>query len=142
MKPLLKEMSGRGKKKQTVPCGVGTWGEFNSIRKRRAPPPQATLTQGPNEKGKPLMHDASVRQTKILPMTTDEDRRARRGRSVVHLRTSLMQLFVLFFQFFEKVVQINELKRFGGTRNGCLFARLGDAIAQHSSPRPTPMAEE
>jgi hypothetical protein len=53
-----------------------------------------------------------------------------------------MQLFVLFFQFFEKVVQINELKRFGGTPNGCLFALLGDAIAQHSSPRPTPMAEE
>jgi hypothetical protein len=32
----------------------------------------------------------------------------------VHLRTSLVQLFVLILQNFEKVVQMIELKRFGG----------------------------
>jgi hypothetical protein len=62
--------------------------------------------------------------------------------NVVHLRTSLVQLFVLLLQNFEKLVQMIELKRFGGTLNGCLFAPLGDAIAQHSSPRPTSIAEE
>jgi hypothetical protein len=38
---------------------------------------------------------------------------------VVHLRTSLVQLFV-----FEEVVQIIELKRFGGAPKGYPFAAL------------------
>jgi hypothetical protein len=37
--------------------------------------------------------------------------------NVVHLRTSLVQLFVLL-QNFEKVVQMIELNRFGGAPNG------------------------
>jgi hypothetical protein len=43
--------------------------------------------------------------------------------NVVHLRTSLVQLFVLL-QNFEKVVQMIELKRFGGAPNGYPFAPL------------------
>jgi hypothetical protein len=42
----------------------------------------------------------------------------------VHLRTSLVQLFVLLLQNFEKVVQMIELKRFGGAPNGYPFAPL------------------
>jgi hypothetical protein len=38
--------------------------------------------------------------------------------NVVHLRTSLVQLFVLLLRNFEKVVQMIELKRFGGAPNG------------------------
>jgi hypothetical protein len=38
--------------------------------------------------------------------------------NVVHLRTSLVQLFVLLLQNLEKVVQMIELKRFGGAPNG------------------------
>jgi hypothetical protein len=38
--------------------------------------------------------------------------------NVVHLRTSLLQLFLLLFQNFEKVVQMIKLKRFGGAPNG------------------------
>jgi hypothetical protein len=45
--------------------------------------------------------------------------------NVVHLRTSLVQLFVLLLQNFEKLVQMIELKRFGGAPNGHLFATLG-----------------
>jgi hypothetical protein len=41
--------------------------------------------------------------------------------NVVHLRTSLVQLFVLLLQNFEKVVQMIELKRFGGAPNGYLL---------------------
>jgi hypothetical protein len=37
---------------------------------------------------------------------------------VVHLRTSLVQLFVLLQLNFEEVVQIIELRRFGGAPNG------------------------
>jgi hypothetical protein len=44
--------------------------------------------------------------------------------NVVHLRTSLGQLFVLLLQNFEKVVQMIELKRFGGAPNGYPFAPL------------------
>jgi hypothetical protein len=44
--------------------------------------------------------------------------------NVVHLRTSLVQLFVLLLQNFEKVVQMIELKRFGGAPNGYPFAPL------------------
>jgi hypothetical protein len=44
--------------------------------------------------------------------------------NVVHLRTSLVQLFVLLLQNFEKVVQKIELKRFGGAPNGYPFAPL------------------
>jgi hypothetical protein len=44
--------------------------------------------------------------------------------NVVHLRTSLVQLFVLLLQNFEKVVQMIELKRFGGSPNGYPFAPL------------------
>jgi hypothetical protein len=43
--------------------------------------------------------------------------------NVVHLRTFLVQLFVLL-QNFEKVVQMIELKRFGGAPNGYPFAPL------------------
>jgi hypothetical protein len=45
--------------------------------------------------------------------------------NVVHLRTSLVQLFVLL-QNFEKVVQMIELKMFGGAPNGYPFAPLRD----------------
>jgi hypothetical protein len=44
--------------------------------------------------------------------------------NVVHLRTSLVQLFVLLLQNFEKVVQMIELKMFGGAPNGYPFAPL------------------
>jgi hypothetical protein len=44
--------------------------------------------------------------------------------NVVHHRTSLVQLFVLLLQNFEKVVQMIELKRFGGAPNGYPFAPL------------------
>jgi hypothetical protein len=44
--------------------------------------------------------------------------------NVVHLRTSLVQLFVLLLQNFEKVVQMIELKRFGGAPDGYPFAPL------------------
>jgi hypothetical protein len=44
--------------------------------------------------------------------------------NVVHLRTSLVQLFVLLLQNFEKVVQMIELKRFGGAHNGYPFTPL------------------
>jgi hypothetical protein len=45
--------------------------------------------------------------------------------NVVHLRTSLVQLFVLLLQNFEKLVQMIELKRFGGAPNGYPLAPLG-----------------
>jgi transcriptional antiterminator len=38
--------------------------------------------------------------------------------NVVHLRNSLVQLFVLLLQNFEKVVQMIELKSFEGAPNG------------------------
>jgi hypothetical protein len=44
---------------------------------------------------------------------------------VVHLRTSLVQLFALLQLNFEEVVQIIELMRFGGAPNGYPFAALG-----------------
>jgi hypothetical protein len=43
--------------------------------------------------------------------------------NVVHLRTSIVHLFVLL-QNFEKVVQMIELNRFGGAPNGYPFAPL------------------
>jgi hypothetical protein len=43
---------------------------------------------------------------------------------VVHLRTSLVQLFALLQLNFEEVVQIIELRRFGGAPNGYPFAVL------------------
>jgi hypothetical protein len=43
---------------------------------------------------------------------------------VVHLRTSLVQLFVLLQLNFEEVVQIIELRRFGGAPEGYPFAAL------------------
>jgi hypothetical protein len=43
---------------------------------------------------------------------------------VVHLRTSSVQLFVLLQLNFEEVVQIIELRRFGGAPNGYPFAAL------------------
>jgi hypothetical protein len=43
---------------------------------------------------------------------------------VVHLRTFLVQLFVLVQLNFEEVVQIIELRRFGGASNGYPFAAL------------------
>jgi hypothetical protein len=46
--------------------------------------------------------------------------------NVVHLRTSLVQLFVLLLQNFEKVVQMIKLKRFGGAPNGYPLAPLSD----------------
>jgi hypothetical protein len=44
---------------------------------------------------------------------------------VVHLRTSLVQLFALLQLNFEEVVQIIELRRFGSAPNGYPFAALG-----------------
>jgi hypothetical protein len=43
---------------------------------------------------------------------------------VVHIRTSLVQLFALFQLNFKEVVQIIELRRFGGAHNGYPFAVL------------------
>jgi hypothetical protein len=43
---------------------------------------------------------------------------------VLHLRTSLVQLFALLQLNFEEVVQIIELRRFGGAHNGYPFAAL------------------
>jgi hypothetical protein len=43
---------------------------------------------------------------------------------VVHLRTSLVQVFALLQLNFEEVVQIIELMRFGGVPNGYPFAAL------------------
>jgi hypothetical protein len=48
--------------------------------------------------------------------------------NVVHLRTSLVQLFVLLLQNFEKLVQMIELKRFGGAPNGYPFTPLNALI--------------
>jgi hypothetical protein len=44
--------------------------------------------------------------------------------NVVHLRTSLVQLFVLLQLNFEEVVQIIELRRFRGAPNDYPFAAL------------------
>jgi hypothetical protein len=52
--------------------------------------------------------------------------------NVVHLRTSLVQLFVLLLQNFEKVVQMIKLKRFGGAPNGYPFAPLVNFAPQLS----------
>jgi hypothetical protein len=43
---------------------------------------------------------------------------------VVHLRTSLVQLFALLRLNFEEIVQIIELRRFGGSPNGYPSAAL------------------
>jgi hypothetical protein len=62
---------------------------------------------------------------------------------VVHLRTSLVQLFVLFQLDFEEVVQIIELRRFGGTPNGYPFAALVSVYSIHLTMkwcRPPPPA--
>jgi hypothetical protein len=48
--------------------------------------------------------------------------------NVVHLRTYLVQLFVLLLQNFEKVVQMIKLKRFGGAPNGYPFAPLSTLV--------------
>jgi hypothetical protein len=53
--------------------------------------------------------------------------------NVVHLRTSLVQLFVLLLQNFEKVLQMIELKRFGGVPNGYPFAALA-CFLQNGQP--------
>jgi hypothetical protein len=51
--------------------------------------------------------------------------------NAVHLRTSLVQLFVLLLQNFEKRVQIIELKRFGGAPNGYPFAPLTPTVGRN-----------
>jgi hypothetical protein len=48
----------------------------------------------------------------------------------VHLRTSLFQLSVLLQLNFEEVVQIIELRRFGGAPNGYPFAALYVLVLQ------------
>jgi hypothetical protein len=48
---------------------------------------------------------------------------------VVHLRTSLVKLFVLLQLNFEEVIQIIELRRFGGAPKGYPFAALRSAAA-------------
>jgi hypothetical protein len=53
---------------------------------------------------------------------------------VVHLRTSLVQLFALLQLNFEEVVQIIELRRFGGAPNGYPFAALKEMKGGTSSP--------
>jgi hypothetical protein len=50
--------------------------------------------------------------------------RLQRGNHKVHLRTSLVQLFVLLLQNWAEVVQIIELKRFGGAPHYIQFAPL------------------
>jgi hypothetical protein len=50
--------------------------------------------------------------------------------NVVHFQTSLVQLFILLLQNFEKVVQMIKLKMFEGAPNGYTFAPL------HARPRP------
>jgi hypothetical protein len=58
--------------------------------------------------------------------------------NVVHLRTSLVQLFVLLLQNFEKLVQMIELKRFGGAHNGYPFAPLLCPVAPPLHPYRAP----
>jgi hypothetical protein len=53
---------------------------------------------------------------------------------VVHLRTSLVQLFALLQLNFEEIVQIIELRRFGGAPNGYPFAALWSAEAGGEFP--------
>jgi hypothetical protein len=55
---------------------------------------------------------------------------------VVHLRTSLVQLFVLLQLNFEEVAQIIELKRFRDAPNGYPFAALLE-IESPATARPT-----
>jgi hypothetical protein len=56
--------------------------------------------------------------------------------NVVYLRTSLVQLFVLLLQNFEKVVQMIELNKFGGAPNGYPFrACLGELQLRKNSSR-------
>jgi hypothetical protein len=54
---------------------------------------------------------------------------------VVHLRTSLVQLFVLLQLNFEEIVQIIELRRFRGAPNGYPFAVLVNASMNEIDPR-------
>jgi hypothetical protein len=56
--------------------------------------------------------------------------------NVVHLRISLVQLFVLLLQNFEKLVQMIELKRFEGAPNGYPFAPL--RAGEEDGPPPPP----
>jgi hypothetical protein len=49
--------------------------------------------------------------------------------NVVHIRTSLVRLFVLLQLNFEEVVQIIELRRFGGAPNGYPFAALRGRVS-------------
>jgi hypothetical protein len=44
--------------------------------------------------------------------------------NVVHFQTSLVQLFILLLQTFEKALKMIELKRFEGAPNGYPFAPL------------------
>jgi hypothetical protein len=57
-----------------------------------------------------------------------------RIRYVVHLRTSLLQLFALLQFNFEVVVQIIELRRFGGAPNSYLFAGLSGTTLRVLKP--------
>jgi hypothetical protein len=57
-------------------------------------------------------------------MTHFKSTRVQIDYDVVHLRTSLVQLLVLLQLNFEEVVQIIELKRFGGAPKGYHFAAL------------------
>jgi hypothetical protein len=57
-------------------------------------------------------------------MPESGDHRVQVDYNVVHFRTFLVQLFVLLLQNFEKLVQIIELKRFGGAPDGYPFAPL------------------
>jgi hypothetical protein len=53
---------------------------------------------------------------------------------VVHLRTSLVQLFALLRLNFEEIVQIIELRRFGGSPNGYPSAALPVAVSGGGGP--------
>jgi hypothetical protein len=55
---------------------------------------------------------------------------------VVHLRTSLVQLFVLLQLNFEEVVQIIELKRFRGAPKGYPFAAINQTILENFIQKP------
>jgi hypothetical protein len=59
---------------------------------------------------------------------------------VVHLRTSLVQLFALLLQNWAEVVQIIELRRFGGAPNGYPFAALAGKVGGAACGRPAARA--
>jgi hypothetical protein len=60
---------------------------------------------------------------------------------VVHIRTSLVQLSVLLQLNFEKIVQIIELRRFGGAPKGYPFAALQKSTTKIHAKKSSQMHE-